>query len=86
MRADFNAQLLQYGARGQTRTGTAYSPTDFKSVVSTYSTTRAIGLLYRIRTCDLLLRRQLLYPAELRADGGRRRTRTCNHSVMSGGL
>jgi hypothetical protein len=26
------------------------------------------GLHYRIRTCDLLLRRQLLYPAELSED------------------
>ena len=39
---------------------------DFKSCVSTYSTTLAFGGSCRIRTHDLLLRRQLLYPAELR--------------------
>ena len=41
--------------------------TDFKSVMSTIpSRGLVVGGPYRIRTYDLLLRRQLLYPAELR--------------------
>ena len=41
------------------------------------------GLLYRIRTCDLLLRRQLLYPAELRADPWYPRADSNRHAIMA---
>ena len=36
------------GARGRTRTGTKFPSRDFKSLVSTNSTTRALTLLYSI--------------------------------------
>ncbi len=43
-----------YGALGQTRTGMANVPTDFKSVVSTYSTTqaKAADFILTSSTCD----------------------------------
>ncbi len=48
------------------------SPRDFKSLVSTYSTTEALfGLPRGIRTPDQQLRRLLLYPTELWAVDGR---------------
>ena len=40
--------------------------TDLESVVMPFHYTLIYGDPYRIRTYDLLLRRQLLYPAELR--------------------
>ena len=38
---------------------------DFKSLVSTYFTTVAIGRRYRIRTCDPLLPKQMRYQTAL---------------------
>ncbi len=55
---------------------------DFKSCVSTYSTTLAFGGSCRIRTHDLLLRRQLLYPAELRNHMTRKSIRMNNHTLI----
>ena len=51
--------LLLSGASGRTRTGTAKQPRDFKSLVSTYSTTKAI-----------LVRRAGFEPATYRLEGG----------------
>ena len=51
--------LLLSGASGRTRIGTAKQPRDFKSLVSTYSTTEAI-----------LVRRAGLEPATYRLEGG----------------
>ncbi len=39
--ASFNLPASDHGAHGRTRTGTAFLPRDFKSPVSTNSTTRA---------------------------------------------
>ena len=65
------AAVLRCGARDRNRTGTLVKARDFKSLVSTYFTTRAaalrnIGQSYWIRTSGLQLRRLLLYPTELR--------------------
>ena len=55
----FFSLLLLSGASGRTRTGTAKQPRDFKSLVSTYSTTEAI-----------LVRRAGFEPATYRLEGG----------------
>ena len=47
-----SCRILTHGAAGRTRTGTPVRATDFKSVVSTYSTTAACGWGSWIRTND----------------------------------
>ena len=66
-----NKSMSQILVHSLTKTGLLPSycylalPYLFLSLSSSYSNIRS-GVPYRIRTCDLLLRRQLLYPAELR--------------------
>ena len=50
-----------YGAPSRTRTGTGLSPREFKSLVSTYFTTRAFGLPGRIWTSDLTIISRAIY-------------------------
>ena len=63
---------ISYGARSRTRTGTdVSSPRDFKSLVSTYSTIRALEKRTELFVADLRLqkKRRPLMTRGLRANG-----------------